>query len=264
MSRYNPPPNWPTPPNGWTPPPDWKPNPAWGPPPAGWQVWVEDYPSQPVQQRSWFVRHKILTAIGAIVAVSVIGSAIGSGGNDTASPGLAPGSPSSASAAGTTSPTASAKAISKADSKTSAKATDKQPTKAASAAGIGDKVRDGSFEFTVKTVTCGVQQVGDSYLNKKAQGQFCVISLKVTNIGDDSSVFNDSDQKLINSRQQTFSTDSEAAIYLDDSNSFLEEINPGNSVTGKIVFDIPKNAKPETLELHDDRLFSGGAEVSLD
>ena len=46
-------------------------------------------------------------------------------------------------------------------------------------------------------------------------------------------------------------------------NSSLEQINPGNSVGGKIVFDIPKNAKPETIELHDDRLFSGGVAVSL-
>lgn len=85
----------------------------------------------------------------------------------------------------------------------------------------------------------------------------------MANIGDDAATFSDNDQKLINSTQQKFSTDTEAAIYLDDSNSFLEQINPGNSVSGKIVFDIPKSAKPETLELHDDRLFSGGVSVSL-
>ena len=60
------------------------------------------------------------------------------------------------------------------------------------------------------------------HLNKKAQGQFCIISLRVANIGNDAATFSDDDQKLINSHQQQFSTDTEAAIYLDDS-----ELIPG-------------------------------------
>lgn len=191
MTKYNPPSNWPTPPKGWTPPAGWKPDPAWGPPPAGWHLWIEDQPVQPVQQKSWFARHKILTGLGALVAVSVIGGAIGGGGDaTTASPGLVGDSPTASTSAGVTKASATraakkptAKATS-AGSKNTAKAgattpdgaTSAQATGAAAAAGIGDKVRDGSFEFTVKKVNCGVRQVGDTYLNKKAQGQFCVIS----------------------------------------------------------------------------------------
>ena len=54
--RYNPPPNWPAPPAGWT-PPRLQPDPAWGPAPQGWKLWVDD--------RDWFLRHKVLTGIGA-------------------------------------------------------------------------------------------------------------------------------------------------------------------------------------------------------
>jgi hypothetical protein len=74
-ARYNPPPNWPTPPDGWTPPPGWQPDPSWGPAPEGWQVWLTDKPNE-----NWFSRHKVLTAIGAVVlALTIIGAFVGSG-----------------------------------------------------------------------------------------------------------------------------------------------------------------------------------------
>jgi hypothetical protein len=45
-----------------------------------------------------------------------------------------------------------------------------------------------------------------------------------------------------------------------DNDVFLKEINPGNSVKGTLVFDMPKDAKPATIEMHDSR-FSGGVVV---
>ena len=76
--RFNPPANWPAPPAGWTPPPGWRPDPAWGPAPAGHQLWVDD--------RGWFRRHKVATAVAAVLLVGGVGSAFGGGGADTAVP----------------------------------------------------------------------------------------------------------------------------------------------------------------------------------
>ena len=59
-----------------------------------------------------------------------------------------------------------------------------------------------------------------------------------------------------------FSADSEASIYDGSSEVLWEEINPGNSVKGKVYFDIPKGAKLTSLELHDS-MFSGGVTVDL-
>ena len=56
--------------------------------------------------------------------------------------------------------------------------------------------------------------------------------------------------------------DTEAAIYLKDSNTLYEEINPGNSLKGTLLFDVPKGIKPAKLELHDSA-FSGGVDVRL-
>jgi hypothetical protein len=61
--------------------------------------------------------------------------------------------------------------------------------------------------------------------------------------------FDGDDQKLINKNGQEFSSDTETGSYLDDSNTFLEEINPGNKLTGTIVFDVPKKTKPSKVLL---------------
>ncbi len=45
-----------------------------------------------------------------------------------------------------------------------------------------------------------------------------------------------------------------------DSPEFLNQGNPGNTVKGKVVFDIAKDAKITRLELHDSP-FSQGAPV---
>lgn len=47
-----------------------------------------------------------------------------------------------------------------------------------------------------------------------------------------------------------------------NADTLLNDINPGNQVTGVVVFDIPKNVKLTRLELHDSP-FSGGVPVSL-
>jgi hypothetical protein len=139
-----------------------------------------------------------------------------------------------------------------------------EPTeKAEQAAKIGQPVRDGKFEFVVKKVRCGVDRVGDQYLNEKAQGQFCLVTLTVRNIGDEPQTLSDFDQRGHDSKGREYKPDTEAGIYAnEDTEVWLNEINPGNKITGVIVFDIPDGTKLTTLELHDSG-FSGGVEVSL-
>ncbi|MFC7025454.1 DUF4352 domain-containing protein [Promicromonospora thailandica] len=129
-------------------------------------------------------------------------------------------------------------------------------------AGIGDPVRDGKFEFTVTKVEDGVAEIGDEYFGKKAQGQFVLVHLTVENIGDQSQTFFGDNVSASDAEMREFSSDTEAAIYLDESNSFINEINPGNSTAGIVVFDVPKDVKLTALELHDSA-FSGGVAVSL-
>ncbi|MFG2099868.1 DUF4352 domain-containing protein [Micromonospora echinaurantiaca] len=135
--------------------------------------------------------------------------------------------------------------------------------KAAKTAKIGQPARDGKFEFTVKSAKCGVAKVGSDLLGDKAQGQFCLVTVNVKNIGKEPQTLIDSSQKAYAADGTEYSTDSEAAIYANkDQQTLFAEINPGNQVTGVLVFDIPKKAKLAKLELHDSP-FSGGVEVAL-
>jgi archaellum component FlaG (FlaF/FlaG flagellin family) len=112
---------------------------------------------------------------------------------------------------------------------------------------IGEKATDDSYEFTVTKIKCGVSKVGDSYSAEKAQGQFCLVSLRVKNVGNDPINFSDENQALVDTKGKNYSPDDEAWIYL-DSDPYAE-INPGNTLKTIVPFDLPKYAKPDHLLL---------------
>lgn len=267
--RWNSPPNWPAPPSSeWQPPDGWEPSAEWGPAPDGWQFWTEDGSggSAPISpdaygagavvaqsKRSWFARHKVLTGLGIVAVLIIALSALGGGGDKT--------SPTGADSQPTSTPSEAA-AASTPSTQPPAPTTPQTSAAAQNASQVGKKVRDGKFEFTVTKVKCGRSLVGSSDFGKKAQGQFCEVSVTVKNIGDEpQSMFGDN-QYLFDSKNRKYSADTEAAIYLKDSNTLYEEINPGNSLKGTLLFDVPKGIKPAKLELHDSA-FSGGVDVRL-
>ncbi|MET8089800.1 DUF4352 domain-containing protein [Micromonospora sp. NPDC005220] len=154
-------------------------------------------------------------------------------------------------------------AADKASDSSSDKAGAKAEDKAAKTAKVGEAARDGKFEFTVKSAKCGVAKVGSEPLGQKAQGQFCLVTVNVKNIGKEAQMFDGSSQKAYAADGTEYSADTGAAIYANkNAETFLNDINPGNQVTGVVVFDIPKNVKLTKLELHDS-MFSGGVDVAL-
>ena len=88
------------------------------------------------------------------------------------------------------------------------------------------------------------------------------VRVDVTNIGDEPQYFFGDNQSVFDANDRKFAADTTAAIYLEDSSSFIEEINPGNTVKGTLVFDLPKDVDPTRIELHDSA-FSGGVVVDL-
>jgi hypothetical protein len=130
-------------------------------------------------------------------------------------------------------------------------------------AGLNQPARDGDFQFTVTGLKCGVSHVGTDLLGQDAQGQYCLISIQIKNIGKKAQTFSDSEQKAYDAKKVEYSVDSAAALYANSNSQVLfEQINPGNVVKGKLVFDVPEGTKLTSLELHDS-LFSGGVKVNL-
>jgi hypothetical protein len=187
------------------------------------------------KQGSWFSRHKILTGIlGLIVLFVIIGAA--SGGSD------------------------SDKTNDSNDKSSNSSKSKKEET----VAKIGEAARDGKFEFTVTAMKCGETTVGtNEYLQEKAQGQFCRISMTIKNIGDEAQSMFADNQKLVDTEGKEYSYDSSATIYASSgSSTWYDQINPGNTVMGDIFFDVPADVTPVTALLHDS-MYSGGVKVTL-
>ncbi|MCM4077429.1 DUF4352 domain-containing protein [Paractinoplanes hotanensis] len=135
--------------------------------------------------------------------------------------------------------------------------------KNAVAGAMGKPARDGKFEFTVKSMDCGKTSVGQSVLAVKAQGTFCIVTMTIKNIGDEAQTFDGASQKAYDAKGTQYSDDIEAELAVNgDASTFLQQINPGNQVTGKLVYDVPKGTKLTSIELHDS-MFSGGVKIPL-
>jgi hypothetical protein len=213
---------------------------SWQPQPSGP---YQQAPGGPYQQpqpprRKRHLGLKItLGIVGGVIALIVIGaiaSAIGGGSTGTST------------STGTSSGTSSA---------------------AAPAPGIGDKVRDGKFEFVITKVT-HAKSVGDTSLGlgDTAQGRYVILHIRVTNIGTEAQTLDDSAQYVFDASGRKFSASTSADIDLGgvsgQNSTWFEDINPGNTVHGRIAFDLPAGDKAVKAELHDSA-FSDGVTVKL-
>jgi hypothetical protein len=136
-----------------------------------------------------------------------------------------------------------------------------QSGKNAVAGKMNTPATDGKFQFTVTGMKCGVKQVGDQYLNDKAQGEFCLVDVSIKNVGTSAETFYDGSQKAYDDANTEYSVDSGAAIYANkESSTFLAQINPGNTVKGKLVFDVPQGTKLASVVLHES-MYTAGVRV---
>lgn len=100
--------------------------------------------------------------------------------------------------------------------------------------------------------------LGQGILRSEAQGSHVLVHVTVRNVGTESELFTDSDQTLLDAQGREFTADTAAAMMnLPDSESFLTTINPGNSVDGVLVYDVPEGVAPASIELHGSMLSSG-------
>lgn len=211
------------------------------------KTWTENYapftapprfPAQPAKQPS---NGKLFGLLGGgLVALILFAACVGGNSNDHKSS-------SSSSRSSSSSGSYAAPA-------TTARPTATTPS-GPSVAPAGSSVRDGKFEFQVLGVTRSASKEG-VFNPEQAKGEFFVITLRVTNIGDEPRTFWASNQKLI-INGNTY----EATSSLSD-DSWRQDINPGLSITAKVEFDIPPGAVPQAIVCHDSA-FSGGAHLAL-
>jgi Domain of unknown function (DUF4352)/Protein of unknown function (DUF2510) len=136
------------------------------------------------------------------------------------------------------------------------------PGEARGTAGTGDTARDGKFEFIVSKVEKGQGRIGSADFGVSPQGQFVLVHITVKNVGKEPQTLYTGNQFLFDAEDRKFSANAAAAVYLDSARSLYEKINPGNTLQGTVVFDLPKGAVPTEIELHESVL-SPGVKVRL-
>ncbi|EMK2594049.1 DUF4352 domain-containing protein [Bacillus cereus] len=98
-----------------------------------------------------------------------------------------------------------------------------------------------------------LESVGNEYSNQPAQGIFKVVEISITNNQKDAITINGNNFKLVDNQDREFKYSTQAQITYDitnehNSNFFLKQLNPGLTQTGKIVFDVPKEAQGLVLK----------------
>ena len=133
--------------------------------------------------------------------------------------------------------------------------------------GIGREVIDGNLSFLVKAVECGATQVVGA-TTRTAQGKFCFVTLTVRNVSRTSVTLDSGRQTLadgVDGTGRRYSIDPPATTTHPANASIdmlMPVVNPGNELTGVLVYDVPPDAKPRSVSL-----FSGaggfGAIIAL-
>jgi hypothetical protein len=196
------------------------------------------------QKKGWVKRHKVWSSVIALLVLFMI---IGASNSNK-----------------TTTNNASATTASKSGSKPTTSNTNTAP----STPKLNQVANDGKFAFTVTGFTCGETQItqpDNSYSTSQAQGQFCVMNLTVKNIGTVAQTFDAASQYVYDNSSKQYSYSSDASITANTSSnqfSVYESVNPGVTVSGIVVFDVPKGVTPIYAMLHDAGA-SNGVKVNL-
>jgi hypothetical protein len=122
--------------------------------------------------------------------------------------------------------------------------------------------RDGALTFTVTRVEEGGTVLGDQYGKRTAKGRFVFVRLVVENNGSEAVQFSDANQRGYDANGTMYVPDTEAAIARGGDGAYLTDLNPGTTIDGILVFDLPKGVDLTRLELHD-RPDSEGVAVRL-
>ncbi|WP_017557069.1 DUF4352 domain-containing protein [Nocardiopsis baichengensis] len=125
--------------------------------------------------------------------------------------------------------------------------------------GVGDPGRVADWTVTVDGVEAS-PTYSDGVTEEEAQGVFEVVSLTVTNEGDESVTFDSSAVALRDADGKEYSS----STTLGSDALYLEQINPGNSASGEVVVDVPEDTEITEVVIEDVFSFDEPLVIELD
>ncbi|MGE7639621.1 DUF4352 domain-containing protein [Peribacillus frigoritolerans] len=123
---------------------------------------------------------------------------------------------------------------------------------------VGDTVKVGKLEYTVKGVE-ETQKISNVLGDKTTSGKFVIVEMAIKNL-DKKERMADSNMFKVKSDGAEYGADAELDMYVNEGGIgfFLESINPNISKTGKVVFELPAEAKEYNIEVSSGAGWSGG------
>ena len=130
---------------------------------------------------------------------------------------------------------------------------------------IGEIVKVGDVEYVVNSKSLS-QNVGGEY-GKTANGIYLIVNVTVKNTGKKSITVTDDFFKLLKGDTE-YASDGAAGLYAnEEAKFFLSELNPENSITGNVVFDLSNetaNASGLQLQVQTGIWGTQKGKISLD
>ena len=117
---------------------------------------------------------------------------------------------------------------------------------------LGQEARDGDLAFTISAMDCGATEVTGGPEVRTAQGRFCFMKLDIRNFGRGPATFLGSAQTVLDQQERRFQPDPTAtAADPDNAGRDLTRavVNPGNQLSGVLVFDVPPDVTPVVASL---------------
>jgi Domain of unknown function (DUF4352) len=96
--------------------------------------------------------------------------------------------------------------------------------------------------FDIEDYETGVTSLDQGTLHEEAMGAFTLVLLSVENSNDEPIIFDVNNVRGIDSSARTLAPDVEAAAIANMRNQgglFLKAVQPGETITGLVVFDVP-------------------------
>ena len=131
---------------------------------------------------------------------------------------------------------------------TPAPAPSSSPTVAPTPVAVGQEAIDGTFAFTVKSSSTDNVVDWDENDQVNAQGIFVFVNMQVENIGRSSQTYSADYQRLVDSEGREYSPDRRATMQQYAGHVDID-INPGNTTSAGLVFDVPDGTQPSQYVL---------------